>query len=150
MPRHWYNTINDIVRTCFVVKYFDGVKFLVSKLEQECERLELRCNSVLEAREEGHYAAHVYVTYQCDITSLAWQTESVTTTAELQITTQVQDVIRRMLHTHYERRRVSAAPADGWKWDHTSNEFATNYLGHILHYLEGMIVEIRDKQGEQP
>jgi hypothetical protein len=26
-----------------------------------------------------------------------------------------------------------------------SDEFAINYLGHILHYLEGTIVEIRDK-----
>jgi hypothetical protein len=54
-----------------------------------------------------------------------------------------------MLHTHYEDRRMRAGSSDDWKWDHRSDEFATNYLGHILHYLEGMIVVTRDKQEEQ-
>jgi hypothetical protein len=150
LPRHWFNTINDLVRTCFVVKYFDGVKFLASQLAEECEQVGLRCSTVLEARDEGHYAAHLYVSYDCEITSLSWQPEIISTTAELQITTQVQDVIRTMLHRLYERSREQPVPAGDWKWDHSSSEFATNYLGHILHYLEGMIVEVRDKEQEQP
>jgi len=27
-------------------------------------------------------------------------------------------------------------------------EFAANYLGHILHYIEGMIIDVRDKNRE--
>ena len=26
------------------------------------------------------------------------------------------------------------------------SEFAANYLGHVLHYVEGMIMDIREKQ----
>jgi hypothetical protein len=129
-----------------MVKYFDGVKFLATKLTEESERASLRCHTILQAREEGHYAAHFYVSFDCQITSMKREPESIVTTAELQITTQLQDVIRAMLHKHYEARRQHQRPSDDWKWDHKSDEFATNYLGHILHYVEGMIVEIRDKQ----
>jgi len=30
--------------------------------------------------------------------------------------------------------------------DYKSPEFSSNYLGHIIHYVKGMIVEIRDKE----
>ena len=69
---------------------------------------------------------------------------------ELQITTQLQNSIRALVHKHYESRRDQSTPSQDWKWDHTSNEFATNYLGHILHYLEGMIVDIRERQRNRP
>ena len=36
-----------------------------------------------------------------------------------------------------------------WQWDYKSDEFSANYLGHILHYVEGMIVEIREKQKKE-
>ena len=36
-----------------------------------------------------------------------------------------------------------------WQWDYKSDEFTANYLGHILHYVEGRIVELRDKQKEE-
>lgn len=146
VPRNWFNRMNDIVRASVVVKYFDGVKFLTSRLTEECEKHDLGCHSTFQAKDEGHYASHIYIAYECEITSLDWLPERIRTTAEVQITTQLQDAIRNLLHTHYESRREQSSPSNDWKWDHTSNEFATNYLGHILHYLEGMIVEIRERQ----
>jgi hypothetical protein len=62
LPHNWFNAINDIVRTSFIVKYFDGVRFLQSKLQEECDRANARCRYVFQAREEGHYAAHFYLT----------------------------------------------------------------------------------------
>ena len=67
---------------------------------------------------------------------------------EIQITTQVQELILNLLHKYYERRRNKIEP-DNWQWDHASDEFATNYLGHILHYVEGMIVEVRERHDGQ-
>ena len=65
---------------------------------------------------------------------------------ELQVTTQLQELIRSLLHVHYEKRRKEhEALEEQWQWDYKSDEFATNYLGHILHYVEGMIVEVRDR-----
>jgi hypothetical protein len=31
-----------------------------------------------------------------------------------------------------------------WKYD--SDQFISAYLGHILHYVEGMIIEVRDRK----
>ena len=65
----------------------------------------------------------------------------------MQITTQLQEVIRKLLHKHYESRRKRTTPDElKWQWDYKSDEFSANYLGHILHYIEGMIMEVRDKQ----
>ncbi len=66
---------------------------------------------------------------------------------EIQITTQIQEIIKVLLHKHYEENRKTTVPKDyKWQWDYKSPEFSSNYLGHIIHYVEGMIVEIRDKE----
>jgi len=53
----------------------------------------------------------------------------------------------RLLHKYYEERRKKLKKEDIiWQWDWRSDEFSANYLGHILHYIEGMIMEIREKQ----
>jgi hypothetical protein len=48
----------------------------------------------------------------------------------------------------YEEMRVKSTKEDNrkWQWNYQSLEFSSNYLGHILHYVEGMILEVRDKQ----
>ncbi len=33
-----------------------------------------------------------------------------------------------------------------WQWDYKCDEFLPNYLGHIIHYIEGMIMEVRDRK----
>ncbi len=62
------------------------------------------------------------------------------------MTTQLQEVIRRLLHTYYEDKRQSKKEQTKWQWNYNSDEFSANYLGHILHYVEGMIMEVREKQ----
>jgi hypothetical protein len=55
-----------------------------------------------------------------------------------------------LLHKYYEDKRKGIREEDiKWQWDYKSDELATNYLGHILHYVEGMIMEIREKQTEK-
>ena len=135
----------DIFRTTIVVKYIDGVEYVVDELNKMCEHspsvLKRCCD--FEAREEGYYAAHFCIQiktseYICKLgVSSVW--------LEVQITTQLQDVIKKLLHKHYEKNRLDANKEDNknWKWDFASKEFSVNYLGHILHYLEGIIAELR-------
>lgn len=53
------------------------------------------------------------------------------------------------MHKYYEERRKKVKLNEkDWIWDYKCDEFAANYLGHILHYVEGMIMEIREKQKE--
>lgn len=147
IPENWFLKINDIVRTLFVVKYFDGVKFLISKIENLCKKHNLELLIDYEAREEGYYAAHLYVKQEFEIPKPTWDTKRIFVLVELQITTQLQEVIRKMLHNYYEKKRMMVKkPIEKWQWDYGCDEFCTNYLGHILHYVEGQIMEVRDRQ----
>jgi len=149
LPTNWFTRINDIVRTLFEVKYLDGVGFMIEKIKSQCEDSHTNCNVFLEAREEGYYAAHLYIKQNFEIPRENWDTERVDVSIEFQITTQLQEVIRTVLHDYYENSRLKPKDEVKWQWEYQSDEFAVRYLGHILHYVEGMIVEIRDKQKER-
>lgn len=150
LPDNWFSRINDILRTLFVVKYLDGVEFMKNKIESLCKQHGMKFKCFLEAREEGYYAAHLYSRHRCEIPKETWDTEMIDISVEIQVTTQLQEVIRALLHKYYEERREGAKEKGlKWQWDYKSDEFITNYLGHILHYVEGMIMEIREKQKEK-
>jgi hypothetical protein len=145
-PLNCYETVNDIVRTAMVVKYLDGVEFVVDHLREASSKFGINFSVDYEAREEGYYAAHCYLFFELEIPAITWDTEIVTSRLEIQVTTQLQDVIRKLTHDQYAQRRSrTAVPDVKWQWDYKSPEFLPNYLGHILHYIEGMIMEVRDR-----
>lgn len=147
LPNNWYSRINDIVRTLIKVKYLDGVEFMIDKIKNVCGQYGLPCDAFLRAREDGYYAAHLYTRQEFEIPRVTWNTKRVRVFIEIQITTQLQELIRQLLHKYYEeKRRRLKEKHKKWQWDYKSNEFVANYLGHILHYVEGMVMEIREKQ----
>lgn len=149
-PNNWHTKINDVIRTLFVVKYLDGVEFIIDKIKSLCEQYTMECTVFLEAREEGYYAAHIYTKQEFEIPRITWDTERINVLIEIQITTQLQEVIRKLLHKYYEDRRKRIGDENiKWQWNYKTDEFVANYLGHILHYVEGMIMEVREKQKEE-
>lgn len=146
-PISWYDKIHDIIRTSFKVKYLDGVKFLVQKLSQVASDVGCDFHCIYEAHDDGYYAAHAAVVIDLSVVDLKWQSISHGIEVEIQITTELQGMIKNLLHKYYEENRKKIIPLDyKWQWDYHNEQFIPNYLGHIAHYLEGMIVEIRDKQ----
>ncbi|MEL4391007.1 hypothetical protein [Shewanella xiamenensis] len=146
-PDNWFEKINDIVRTTIVVKYLDGVEFTIDKLKQFSDDFGLGFNSSLEARDEGYYAAHSGISMPLSIPDKNFSPINVTINIEVQVTTQIQEIIKTLLHKHYENNRKVLSPTDyKWQWDYKSPEFTPNYLGHIVQYVEGMIVEVRDRE----
>lgn len=145
-PVNWYERLNDIVRTSFVVKYLDGVDFFVRHLQEVADRCGYYFTADYEAREEGYYAAHCYVAFPIGIPTIDWNVETVNIRLEIQVTTQLQEVIKNLTHGYYESRRSrETVPDVKWQWDYKCPEFVPNYLGHILHYVEGMIMEVRNR-----
>ena len=69
--------------------------------------------------------------------------------AEIQVTTQMQDVLRAMTHVYYRERRIKPQPksADA-RWNFSSPDFRATYLGHTLHLLEGIVAELRSATAE--
>jgi hypothetical protein len=150
LPDNWFSRINDIIRTTMVVKYLDGVEFMKNKVKSLCDQQGMDFNCFFEAREEGYYAAHLYMTREFEVPKETWDTKKIPMQIEIQITTQLQEVIKRLLHKYFEVRRAVIEKTDlKWQWDYRSDEFIANYLGHILHYVEGMIMEVRDRQGRK-
>ncbi|CAN5634380.1 hypothetical protein BH10ACT7_BH10ACT7_31800 [soil metagenome] len=146
-PNNWFQDVHDIARTTIVVKYLDGVA-TVTKAFDEMARQEtmddFRCE--FEARETGYYAAHMRAGVDFPLLDTEWSESRVHGQFEVQVTTQLQEVIRRLTHREYENRRSrDQEPELKWQWDYGSDSFTPNYLGHILHYMEGMIMEVRER-----
>jgi len=147
LPNNWHSQITDTVRTMFVVKYLDGVEFFTEKIRELSEIHDKKCDISLEAREEGYYAAHINLHDIFEIPKRNWDTEKIESSIEIKVTTQLQEAIMKLLHKYYDERRKRLKKEERvWQWNYRSDEFSANYLGHILHYVEGMIMEIREKQ----
>ncbi len=146
-PENWYVRIDDIIRTLIVVKYLDGVRYITEIIDKLCKANRCKCFCDFEAREEGYYAAHISVQQKFEIPAI-FDTRTISASVEIQVTTQIQEVIRTLLHKYYEKRRVELTPQSNgdWRWDYMSSEFATNYLGHVLHYVYHIVIGIRDKE----
>lgn len=150
-PVH-FASLGDVVRAQFVVKYADGVEYLAAQLKTAAELAGFTYSMKFAARNEGYYAAHITLDKWMELPKFTWDTEDVRMVYELQITTQLQEVILQLTHHNYETRRirdVETGTTRPWEWDFGARDFSANYLGHILHYLEGVILDIRSKQEEE-
>lgn len=147
-PENWFNKIKDLLRTTITVRYLDGVEFIANKIKELAEKNNFIFTVDFEAREEGYYAAHINIEGKFNIVGNDWDEKEIEFPIEIQVTTQLQEVIKALLHKMYEEVRTLPAIEKNqkWQWDYKSLEFSSNYLGHILHYMEGMILEVRDKQ----
>ena len=143
-----FEKINDTVRGLIVVKYLDAVDFLAIKISELAKERGVTCELVKEARGEGYFAIHLYYMVEYEVAGRDWNPIKVKCSIEVQIATQLQDVIRKLTHKQYEINRLifSKKAKDPWQWRYTEDEFFLNGLGHTIHYLEGMILEIRDNK----
>lgn len=147
-PQNWFVRIKDLIRTTITVRYLDGVEFIVNKIKDLAEQHNFGFKVDYEAREEGYYAAHITIVGKFKVVDDEWNETDIDFPIEIQVTTQLQEVIKGLLHKMYEEFRITPVldKEKKWQWNHQSLEFRSNYLGHILHYVEGMILEVRDKQ----
>jgi hypothetical protein len=140
----WYSRVPDIVRTMVVVRYLDGMTFLAERMAKVAGDQGLAVGTERVATEEGYYATHLDIVGKVTIPDVDWDSIDVDVTVEIQITTQLQDNIRQLLHGGYEAARVAGQTTE-WRWKYDSPAFRTNYLGHVLHYLEGMVMSVRER-----
>lgn len=149
LPDGWFSQVRDIVRTTIVVKYLDGVGFLAEAFAAAAQSSGITARVDYEASDAGYYAAHIDLEDDVSVPTITFDPITIRGHLEVQVTTQVKDLIKRLLHQHYEAARVQSSQnslGPPWQWNYRTTEFVANYLGHVLHYVEGMIVEVRDRQ----
>lgn len=141
-----YAQLNDLVRGSLVCRFIDGPERVARHIVEYASRLDLASRSYSQERDDGYYAFHVYVTFPVSVFDANWNEAAVSVEVEIQITTQLQEVLRSLTHHLYESQRLDVAePSGKWKWEFTSSRFKIGYLSHALHLLESVIVESRDR-----
>lgn len=141
-----YAQLNDLVRGSLVCRFIDGPERVARHIAEYASRLDLVSRSYSQERDDGYYAFHVYVIFPVRVFDVDWNEAAVSVEVEIQITTQLQEVLRSLTHHLYESQRLQVAETSGkWKWEFTSSRFKIGYLSHALHLLESVIVESRDR-----
>lgn len=144
-PEECFQKVNDLIRTTVVCKYVDGPRFLAKRIDEYAKSLSLNCHYYSQQKDEGYYAYHFYVEIPVQIANIKYETYDVKVSVEIQLTTQLQEVLYKITHQHYERnRRIRKNDPSSWKWEVSSSRFKSGYLSHTLHLLEAIILELRD------
>lgn len=145
-PSQWFTAFDDIVRGTIVTKYIDAPEFLSSKLTEFADTLSLVSSVSSRESDSGYYAYHFYLSIPVEIAQVDMQPSQIDMKVELQITTQLQEILRKLTHGFYEELRLDPKQdRRAWKWDFQSPRFQASYLGHTLHLLEGVIVQLKNR-----
>lgn len=140
-----FELVDDIVRTTIVVAYADGPAIVATHLKEAAEAQGLEVRVKDHAKEKGYYAYHVYVSLPVTIGSLHALNEypTVKVPIEIQITTELQGVLREITHQLYESERDVGSLGSDWKSQFSSGRFRAAYMAHSLRFIEAMIVDLR-------
>jgi ppGpp synthetase/RelA/SpoT-type nucleotidyltranferase len=142
-----FASFDDLVRITLASPYGDGPKFLVKKLLDLADELQISRKSSERANDYGYYAIHFTFDTRVELLEFAQaRIAEVDLTAEIQLTTQLQLSLRTLTHKLYEVRRLKTEADKEWKWDFNSELFRPSYTGHTLHLLESLLLEMKDAE----
>lgn len=146
-PLNCFEKLNDVLRTRILLRYLDGVELVLSILKKMSNRYGTKYELEYKADERGYYGVHFVVLFPSEILDIENGTKEVSARIELQLCTQISEVVNELLHEYYERQRLEKPTDKKWQWDFESDEFSPAYIGHISHYIEGAIMQARQKVG---
>lgn len=150
-PLNCFKHISDLVRTRIYVKYIDGATDVLNRLIKIANDLEFKCEHDYIAYESGYYGIHFLLCQPTKYINIYEIEEDIELEIEIQITTQIKEIVNLLLHEYYKLYRMKEQDGEKkWQWDYSSLEFVPNYIGHISHYVEGMILQARQKLKEEP
>jgi ppGpp synthetase/RelA/SpoT-type nucleotidyltranferase len=152
-PENLYTDLDDLLRTRLVCRYLDGPKFVCHRLKEFCDRSGIENTHRGLSTEAGYYAWHYYFRIPVEL-SIGGTVKTQKLWIEIQLTTQLAEVISSLTHGLYEKRREGNTDDPDWKWEAASPQFRSSFIGHGLHLLEGVIQTFRDdvfrERREQP
>jgi ppGpp synthetase/RelA/SpoT-type nucleotidyltranferase len=145
-----YFYFNDLIRCSIACCFIDGPRYLTDLLMKFAKDHDLERRRYSQERDDGYYAYHYYVKFPLNLLNSNWDEIESYIEVEIQVTTQLQDVLRSLTHNFYKASRIlPEKDSSKWKWDFKSNRFRVGYLSHTLHLLESIILESRDEVTKQ-
>jgi ppGpp synthetase/RelA/SpoT-type nucleotidyltranferase len=148
-PYDCLRRLDDVIRTRIVCKYLDGPAFLTPMIKDLAEGNGIGCEVHPRELDAGYYSHHVYFDVEAETIGPRFESVRTKSRVELQITTQLQDVLMSLTHRFYEKDRLQSSRREKpWRWDYKTARFKGAYLGHTLHLLEAIVIEVRDQSGE--
>jgi ppGpp synthetase/RelA/SpoT-type nucleotidyltranferase len=145
-PLNCYSKFEDIIRTRITTKYMDGALFFLEQLKKLINEFELKSDEDYKAQDDGYYALHLNVNYTFEIPDFKRNVIKFDSKVEIQINTSIQNLLIELTHKYYTTGRHRLIKPDiEWQWKYDCDEFTPYYLGHITHYIEGAMVNIRNK-----
>lgn len=118
-------------------------RFVCERLKEYCVDNNIECKYRELSSDSGYYAWHFYFRVPVEL-SIGGEINNAQMWLELQLTTQLAEVITSLTHDLYATRRGGGADDPYWKWDAGSARFRSSFIGHGLHLLEGVIQSFRD------
>jgi hypothetical protein len=124
-PENLYTNIDDLLRTRMVCRYLDGPQFVCDRLKSYCDEKGIE-NSYRElSTDAGYYAWHYYFRVPV-VVSVRDTVEPQQVWIEVQLTTQLAEVMTSLTHGLYETRREGNATERHWKWEAASPIFRSS------------------------
>jgi ppGpp synthetase/RelA/SpoT-type nucleotidyltranferase len=101
---NFYEEIDDLLRTMIVCKYMDGPKYVCENLSAYCDSIGIVSHYRELSTDAGYYAWHFYFQTPVDLIINKIIDER-RIWVEIQLTTQLAEVINSLTHGLYEARR---------------------------------------------
>lgn len=147
---NFFYKLKDVIRTRIFIRYLDGVDILIKEIKKLAEEFNYCIEVEPKADETGYYGTHINIIIPFEIPDINPGTKKINCCIELQLSSVMKDVVNELLHKKYELERVRLdREIKIWQWDYESTDFVVNYLGHIVHYTEGMIMDARKKMRDE-
>jgi ppGpp synthetase/RelA/SpoT-type nucleotidyltranferase len=139
-----YDRVKDLIRCRLICRYLDGPAYVAKRIEAFCDERKIGFEYESMGSERGYYAWHCYFTLPATY-DVGGNIQDGSVKVELQLITQLADVLESLTHKLYENERGSDdAPHPDWKWQSETDKFKAAYIGHGLHLLEGVIQKLKD------
>jgi hypothetical protein len=131
---NWFSKLDDLVRTSLVCRYLDGPEKVCSSIAEKARKFALNVEFGPRATNAGYYAYHCYVQVPMDLLSIdTGAIISTPLTIEIQVTTQLQEVLRDLTHPFYRAERLGRRRSPTVeRWDYGSAQFKASYFSAYL------------------
>ncbi len=135
--------IGDLVRARVVCNYIDGVEFFANKLVDLGHELKTSPIRQRQGKIEGYFAQHIEVKQEV-IWRFFAQSSLTAISCEVQVASMMATKMWEVSHSLYEGTRRSPSEAEKWQWEPSDPQFMSNQLGHMIHLVDGLLVQLRD------